>query len=170
MVLNLNDTNCLGLVEEKDNTAKIETKLQKNVFCNRKRMTKFHPPNMKAYGQQAHNGPECMDSQKSTNHLFHSDQFLSMIGSSQHKLAKWLSVLFQPLLDRYSSRCIRGSFTFAETIQKLATKPDEMFMYSFDIASLFTNISLAEAIQICADYLHVTKSTNTPGMEKHVFC
>ena len=37
-------------------------------------------------------------------------------------------------------------------------------MLSFDIASLFTNIPLAEATQICADYLHDTKSTNTPGV------
>ena len=89
---------------------------------------------------------------------------LPIIGSAQHELAKWLFVLLQPVLDRYSSRCIKNFFTFVETIQKLATKSDETFMLSFDIASLFTNIPLAEAIQICADYLYDTKSTNTPGV------
>ena len=72
---------------------------------------------------------------------------LSRIDSSQHEVAKWLSVLLQPVLDRYSSRCV-NSFTFVEIIQKLATKPDETFMCSFDISSLFTNIPLAEAIHM----------------------
>ena len=67
----------------------------------------------------------------------------SMIGSSQNELAKWLSVLLQLVLGRYSSRCIKDFFTFAETIQKLATIPDETFLCSFDFASLFTKIPLA---------------------------
>ena len=33
-------------------------------------------------------------------------------------------------------------------------KPDESFLCSFDISSLFTNIPLNETIQICADTLY----------------
>ena len=94
---------------------------------------------------------------------------LFMIGSSQHEPAKWLFLFLQPVLERYSSRCIKDSFTIAETIQKLAIKPHKTFMRAFNIASLFTNLSLAEAVQICANYLYDTKSANTPGVEKHVF-
>ena len=43
---------------------------------------------------------------------------LSMIGSSQHSLAKWLTSILDPVLLFYSSNCIQGSFTFAQIIKK----------------------------------------------------
>ena len=63
---------------------------------------------------------------------------------------------FKPVLHRR----IKDSFTFAKTIQKLAIEPDKAFIRSFNIANLFTNVPLAEAIQISADYL-CTKSSKT---------
>ena len=73
---------------------------------------------------------------------------LSMIGSSQHQLAKYLSALFQPVLEIYSNNCIKDYFLFAEEIRQLKLKPDESFLCSFDISSLFTNVPLDETIQI----------------------
>ena len=167
----LNDTNkfqCLGLVEENDTTAKIETKLQKRLLQLKKhdQLTRSECESIQLTVSQ---GPRMYGLPKAHKPSVQLRPILSMIGLSQHALAKWLSVLFQPLLDQYSSGCIKDSFTFAETVQKLATKPDETFICSFDIASLFYYISLTVALQIRADYFYDTKSTNTPGMEKHIF-
>ena len=93
---------------------------------------------------------------------------ISMIGSSQHELAKWLCTILQPMLDQYSARCIKDSFTFAKTIQELTTDSDQTFLCSFDISSLFTNIPLGETIQICADSLYESNLT-PPIMDKDVF-
>ena len=41
-----------------------------------------------------------------------------------------------------------------EEIRQLKLTPDESFLCSFDISSLFTNVPLAETIQICADTLY----------------
>ena len=93
---------------------------------------------------------------------------LSMIGSSQHKLAKWLCTILQPVLDRYSARCIKDSFTFAKTIQELTAHSHQTFLCSFNNSSLFTNIPLRETIQIFADSLYESNLT-PPIMDKNVF-
>ena len=72
------------------------------------------------------------------------------------------------MLNRYSARCIKNSFTFAKTIQDLTTDLDQTFLCSFDISSLFTNIPLGETIQICADSLYESNLT-PPIMDKNVF-
>ena len=77
-----------------------------------------------------------------------------MIGSSQHQLAKYLSALLQPVLEIYFKNCIKDSFLFAEEIRQLNLKPDESLLCSFNISSLFTNVPLAETIQICCNTLY----------------
>jgi len=84
-----------------------------------------------------------------------------MTGSSQHQLAKWLSSILQPMLNSYSTHCIQDSFTFVEKIKSSTLKPSSIFLCSFDIASLFTNVPLAETIQICADALYYTNGPPT---------
>ena len=69
---------------------------------------------------------------------------LSMIGSAQHELAKWLSAVLDPVLQKYSKHCIKDSFTFAEFMQNLDIKDETSFMCSFDISSLFTDVPLNE--------------------------
>ena len=94
---------------------------------------------------------------------------LSMIGSSQHQLAKYLSALLQPVLEIYFNNCIKDSFLFAEKIRQLNLKPDESFFCSFDISSLFTNVPLAETIQICADTLYEDDIIFPPTFPKDLF-
>ena len=168
MELILRDKTNFRLAEENDNTAKIKIKLQNRLLPLKKddQLTSFEYESIRRTGSQR---PRMYGFPRVHKPFVPPRPILSMIGSSQHELAKWLSILLQPVLHRYPSRCIKDSFTFVETIQKLATKPDETFTCSFDIAYLFTNIPLAEAIQICTDYLYDTKSTNTLGMEKYVF-
>ena len=78
---------------------------------------------------------------------------LSMTGSAQHQLATWLTSVLQPVLSLYSSYCIQDSFSFVDAIRSSNLQPASTFMCSFDISSLFTNVPLAETIQICADSL-----------------
>ena len=68
---------------------------------------------------------------------------LFMTGSSHHELGKWLAGLLQPLLERFSSHCVSDSFTFAKIMQNLGTDPN-VFMCSFDVSSLFTNVPFDE--------------------------
>ena len=71
---------------------------------------------------------------------------LSMIGSAQHQLAKYLSFVLQPVLEQYSGNCVKDSFTFLNNFRQLAINPTDTF--------LFTNVPLEETIQICADALY----------------
>ena len=93
---------------------------------------------------------------------------LSMIGSAQHELAKWLSEVLDPVLQKYSKHCIKDSFTFAEFMQNLNIKDETSFMCSFDISSLFTNVPLNETIKICADALYRSE-LNSPPFPEEVF-
>ena len=85
-----------------------------------------------------------------------------MTGSVQHQLAKYLSSLLEPVLTLYSSNCIRDSFTFADIIKTSNLDPSSVFLCSFDISSLFTNVPLAETIQICADALYSSEHPPAP--------
>ena len=76
-----------------------------------------------------------------------------MTGSSHHELGKWLAGLLHSVLERFSSHCISDSFTFAKTMQNLDIDPN-VFMYSFDVTSLFTDVLLDETIKICSDALY----------------
>ena len=43
---------------------------------------------------------------------------LSMVGSAQHELAKWLTEVLQPVTLKYSTYVIKDSFTFAGALQQ----------------------------------------------------
>jgi len=77
-----------------------------------------------------------------------------MTGSAQHELAKWLTCLLQPVLQDLSANCVSDSFTFVEEVINFTFSPSSVFLFSFDISSLFANIPLAETVQICADALY----------------
>ena len=92
---------------------------------------------------------------------------LSMTGSSHHELGKWLANLLQPVLERFSSHCISDLFMFAKTMQNLDIDPN-VFMCSFDVSSLFTNVPLDETIKICSEALY-GQSNSRPVIPKDVF-
>ena len=77
---------------------------------------------------------------------------LSMIGSPQHALAKWLCGLLKPVEKFYTHRCVKDSFAFANLV-KAATLTPGGYMCTFDVVSLFTKVPLGEVIDICADAL-----------------
>ena len=57
------------------------------------------------------------------------------------------------MLERFSSHCITDSFTFAKTMQNLDIDSN-VFMCSFDVSSLFTNVPLDETIKVCSEALY----------------
>ena len=70
---------------------------------------------------------------------------ISNIGTATYDLAKYLAQLLKPL--RKSQCTIKNSKTFTKRLKKM-TIPPEYKMVSFDIVSLFTNVSLDETIDI----------------------
>ena len=60
---------------------------------------------------------------------------LSMIGSPQHALAKWLCGLLKPVNKFYTHRCVKASFAFADLV-KAATLTPGGSLCSFDVVSL----------------------------------
>ena len=71
------------------------------------------------------------------------------------------------MLERVSSHCISDSFTVAQTMKNSDINPN-VFMCSFDVSSLFTNVPLDETIKICSETLK-DKSDSQPIIQKSVF-
>ena len=92
---------------------------------------------------------------------------LSLTGSSHHELGKWLAGILKLVLERFSSHCMSGSFTFAKTMHNLDIDPS-VFTCSCDVSSLFTNVPLDETIKICSEALY-DQSDIQPVIPKDVF-
>ena len=143
----------MGSVDQHDNTAKTEQKLQKRLLdlVNQTILTRDIYDRIRPTGSQR---PRMYGLPKTHKEDIPLRPILSMIGSSQHELAKWLSEVLAPVLKLYSSNCVKDSFTFASFIQNYNVEPAKTFLCSFDISSLFTNVPLDETIGICADALY----------------
>lgn len=81
---------------------------------------------------------------------------LSMVNAPQHQMAKWLTRVLQPVVQKYSQHVIKDTFEFCDNVEAFAAENNtrDMFMCSFDVVSLFTNIPLQETIKICLDSLY----------------
>ena len=91
---------------------------------------------------------------------------LSMVGSPQHKLAKFLIDLLAPILHKFSAYTVKDSFEFVEKLHELS--PTDGFMVSYDIKSLFTNVPLVEIIEICSRELYHS-NVQCPSIPESVF-
>ena len=157
----------LGPTPSNDNTANIESKLQKRLLELFKEdlIPKSLYQNIRPTGSQR---PRIYGLPKTHKTNVPLRPILSMTGSSHHELSKWLASLLEPVLKRFSTHCIRDSFTFADAIQN-SKDANNLFMCSFDISSLFTNVPLEETINICADALYCDDSDAQPFVSKAVF-
>ena len=63
-----------------------------------------------------------------------------MIESPQHKLAKFLNSLLEPVLTYYSQFVVKDSFQVIERIKNI--KSENTVSISFDVKQLFTNLPL----------------------------
>ena len=73
---------------------------------------------------------------------------LSAIGTFNYNLAKFLVPILNPLT--HNDFTVKNSIDFAKEINKFRFT-DEIFLASFDVKSLFTNIPLQETIEICVN-------------------
>jgi hypothetical protein len=88
---------------------------------------------------------------------------LSAINTPTYKLAKYLVTIMEPLTK--NEHTVKDTFSFAHDIR---SQDSRMWMSSFDVDSLFTNIPLDETINICCDELFNTTST-VAGLTKTQF-
>ena len=85
---------------------------------------------------------------------------LSITSSTQQQLAQWLASVIDPAFSFYSTHCISDSFTFTDKVILSTTNfPPSAFLSSYDVFSLFTNVPVAEIIEICIDALYNDKLT-----------
>ena len=91
---------------------------------------------------------------------------LSMIGSHQHTLAKFLINLLAPVLYKFLAYTVKDSFAFVEKLHKLSLT--DGFMVSYNIKSLFTNVPVVELIEICSRELYHS-NIQCPSIPESVF-
>ena len=89
---------------------------------------------------------------------------MSAIGTFNHKLAKFLVPILKPLTGNQYT--VHSSFSFVYEITQLTLSHDAV-MVSFVVASLFTNISLDETVNIILDNLF--SGTDEVQVENCVF-
>ena len=156
----------LNPVSSNDNTASIESRHQKRLFDLVKAdlMQKLIYDAIRPTGSQT---PRMNGLPKTHKKGAPLRLILSMTDSSHYKLGKWLAGLLQPVLERFSSHCISDLFTFAKTMYNLGIGPN-VFTCSFDVSSLFTNVSFDETIKICPK-AHYDQSNFQPVIPKDVF-
>ena len=83
-----------------------------------------------------------------------------MTGSAQHQLAQWLTSVIDLVLSHYSYPLCFQFLCFTDKVRTF-NFPPSVFLCSCDVCSLFTNVSPAETIRICAD-LYNGKLTPPP--------
>ena len=146
----LSDTNTfvpLGPVSSHDRTSRSEAKLQKFLLglVKSKNLSRDIYTKVRPTGSQR---PRLYGLPKVHKTDVPLRPILSMIGSAQHQLAKWLATILKPVLDRYSTYCAQDSFSFANYVRNLTKiNPSTCFLGSFDVTSLFTNVPLQEQLK-----------------------
>ena len=96
----------LGPVADYDNTAKTERELRKRIcdLVKKKKLTKDVQEIIRPTGSVR---PRMYGLPKIHKTGTPLRPILAMIGSCQHKLAKWLTMVLQPVLENYSEFCIK---------------------------------------------------------------
>ena len=92
---------------------------------------------------------------------------LSMVGTAQQTVASCLLPVLQPVLEHFNRFCIKDSFS--KIIRNFIST--DMFTCSFDVRSLYTNVTLKETIEICCDVLFrssLPKPTFPDSVFKHL--
>ena len=89
---------------------------------------------------------------------------VSMIGTAEYKLAKYLDQIIKPHIP--SKYMLSSTWEFLDKLKLFIFKPSDC-MISFDVVSLFTNVPLIETIDIISDYVY--KSKSKPAFSKLVF-
>ena len=96
-----------------------------------------------------------------------------MINAPQHEMAKWLAELLKPVLNKYSAHATKDTFEFVDDVrefgQQQAENSGSLFLCSFDVVSLFTNVPLKETIDICIQSLYHDDEISAPQIPQDLF-
>ena len=84
-----------------------------------------------------------------------------------YNLAKYLVPILSPLTTNQYT--VENSYKFVEEIQDHGDSSD-LFMASFDVENLFTNIPLQETIQIICQQLFISATCSVMGLTRDFFC
>ena len=142
---------CLGPVKDYDKTVKLENQICMVLkdLVNKKEISPLIFDSLKPIGSVR---PKLYGLPKLHKPNVPLRPILSMMRSSHHKIANYLNVLLESVLQYFSRYIVKDSFTFVEDIKQLNS--GSTFMSSFDVKSLFTNVPLDEIIEISAEQLY----------------
>ena len=135
-----------GPVTNKDNTAKIKSRIQQRLLQLRKKSL-ISKQVYKAIQPTGSQRPPMYGLPKIHKKEVPLRPILSMTGSAQHQLAKWITSILQLVLQNLSSNCVSDSFTFVKEVRKFAFSPSSVFLCS-------CQSFLAKTIETCADALY----------------
>ena len=77
---------------------------------------------------------------------------MSMVGSAQHRLAKYLVKVLKPVDDFYSTHVIKDSLDLSSTLKRMKfSSTDNITLASLDIVSLFTNVPVIDCLNVIDD-------------------
>ena len=97
---------------------------------------------------------------------------LSMCGSPQYTVSKWLCDIITPVAKYYCKHNVKDTFQFIDILREQPV-PSSSYMCSFDVVSLFTNVPVMETIDICANALYhdkeYSKQFDSPWMSETAF-
>ena len=92
---------------------------------------------------------------------------VSMIGTPEYQLAKFLDSLIKPYIPQ--TYMLQSTNQFLDHLANFQFHPAHKLV-SFDVSSLFTNIPLEETIQIITDTIYSDQSSqNQPIVNKEIF-
>ena len=94
---------------------------------------------------------------------------LSTVKSSQRPVANFLKTILAPAHQKFTRYCVRDSFTFANEIKDMKLQGKNLFLCSYDIKSLYTNIPIDEVIRICCKVMYEDEDINPPSFSRDVF-
>ena len=97
---------------------------------------------------------------------YHLRPIFAAYNCASYKLSKFLVPVLSPFTT--NDYTVDNSFTFCQKISAVQNA-DNLFMTSFDVENLFTNIPLHETITICLDYLFPDDSSNVLGLSRKLF-
>ena len=88
--------------------------------------------------------------------------------TASYKLAKFLVTTLSHLTTKFNDYTIENSYSFVNSISQL-NNADKLYMVSFDVENLFTNIPVYETIDICLKYLFPASNSVVLGLSKDFF-
>ena len=86
-----------------------------------------------------------------SNSLPNFRPIVSCTGTYNYNLSKYLCELLSPNLP--NEFCTKDTFTFVEELKEVSV--NDKFLVSYDVYSLFTNISLKETIKLAVDLIKI---------------